>query len=90
MNTTSTANKTTLASIVKNILSNTTDGVTVKEALVLAEAQAKEIGLTTLVNYRAVYQQLRAQGDKLTKGKFISKQSFVEGSSEVVQEEVAA
>lgn len=69
MNTTT---KTTLASIVSNLLSESSNGVTVKEVLVLAEAKAKELGLTVNVNYRAVYQQLKAQGNKLSKGRFVA------------------
>jgi hypothetical protein len=69
MNTTT---KTTLASIVSNLLNESPEGVTVKQVLERAEAKAKELGLTVNVNYRAVYQQLKAQGNKLSKGRFVA------------------
>jgi hypothetical protein len=69
MNTTT---KTTLASIVSNLLNESPEGVTVKQVLELAEVKAKELGLTVNVNYRAVYQQLKAQGNKLSKGRFVA------------------
>lgn len=89
MNTTTTNTTTnkTLASIIKTLLSNYPEGVTVKEALTLTQTEAKESNLTVAINYRAVYQQLKAQGEKLTKGKFVAKQFCTEAAP---QEVVAA
>jgi hypothetical protein len=68
----------TLASIIKSILNSNQDGVTVKEAIPLAEQMVKDNSLNVIVNYRSVYQQLKTQGVKLSKGKFVLKQSSTE------------
>ena len=67
-----TPTKTTLASIISNLLTEFPNGVTVKEALATTEAKAKELGLTVNVNYRAVYQQLKTLGSKVSKGRFVA------------------
>jgi hypothetical protein len=68
----------TLASIIKSILNSNQNGVTVKEAIPLAEQMVKDNSLNVIVNYRSVYQQLKTQGVKLSKGKFALKQSSTE------------
>jgi hypothetical protein len=65
--------KTSLSNIVFTILTGSSEtGITVKEALKLAEEAVKANNLTINVNYRAVYQQLKLQGIRLTKGKFVA------------------
>ena len=71
-------NITTLASIIKSILNDSPNGVTVKEAIPVAEQIAKDNNLNVIVNYRSVYQQLKSQGEKLSKGRFSYKQPAVE------------
>lgn len=69
-----TTNTSTLASIIKSILISNENGVSVKEAIPLAEQLVKDNSLSVIVNYRSVYQQLKTQGVKLNKGKFALKQ----------------
>jgi hypothetical protein len=73
-----TSNTSTLASVIKSILNSNQEGVSVKEAIPLAEQMVKDNSLNVIVNYRSVYQQLKTQGVKLSKGKFALKQSPVE------------
>jgi hypothetical protein len=77
----------TLASIVADILASSPTGISTKETLTRVQEIAKQTELKVNVNYRAVYQQLKAQGNKTSKGIFVSSSSAPETTQET---EIAA